>query len=318
MVSLGGLALKRLRPVDLVILGWIAVASVVAIARIGRAPHAVWVLVAHALTVLLIALVRRPGRPARASVSDLYPLAILLAFYGSLDLLTARGGVTTHDPAVRAWEEALFGAQVSRTWWQSWPSRFWSTVLHASYFSYYLVVPAGPIWFLWRGDRRALERAVLAILATFIVCYVVFLFLPVAGPYYEFARPGPEMLDNWAARLVYGVLENGSSYGAAFPSSHVAATLVATGAAAIASRGLGIAFGVPSVLLTIGVVYCQMHYAVDALAGVVVAGLVLTVVVLRERARGQGGVRDQGSWARGWGWGWGPGIPAPQPLSPCP
>ena len=286
MVSLGGLALS-LRPVDRVILGWIGVASTVAIARWSRAPYAVWVLVAHALVILLIVLVRRPERPARASLGDLYPLAILLAFYGSLDLLAAGGGVITHDPTVRAWEEGIFGAQVSRAWWQSSPSRFWSTVLHASYFSYYLVVPAGPIWFLWRGDRHGLERAVLAILTTFVVCYLVFLFLPVAGPYYEFVRPGPEMLDNWAARLVYGVLENGSSYGAAFPSSHVAATLVATGATAIASRGLGVVLAVPSLLLTIGVVYCQMHYAVDALAGIAVAGLVLAAVVLVEkRTRG--------------------------------
>jgi membrane-associated phospholipid phosphatase len=86
---------------------------------------------------------------------------------------------------------------------------------------------------------------------------------------------------------VYGVLENGSSYGAAFPSSHVAATLVATGAAAIASRGLGLVLGVPSLLLTIGVVYCQLHYAVDALAGVLVAGVVMAGVVVAER-RGPG------------------------------
>ena len=38
MVSLGGLALTRLRPVDLVILGWIVVASTVAIARWSTAP----------------------------------------------------------------------------------------------------------------------------------------------------------------------------------------------------------------------------------------------------------------------------------------
>jgi len=283
MVSLGGLALTRLRPVDLVMLAWMAVASAVAIARMDSAPRAGWVLAAHGLVLLLIVLVRRAPPRAGARIADLYPLVVLLAFYGSLDLLAASGGVTTHDPVVRGWEERLFGSQLSRTWWQSAPSRFWSTVLHASYFSYYLAVPAGPIWFLWRGDRRALERTVLAIIATFIACYLVFLFLPVAGPYYEFARPGPAMLDNWAARLVYGVLENGSSYGAAFPSSHVAAMLAATGAAAIASPRLGVALGVPSVLLTIGVVYCQMHYAVDALAGVLVAGMVLGLVVLAER-----------------------------------
>jgi hypothetical protein len=287
MVSLGGLALKHLRTVDLVILAWIAVASTAAIARMGSAPRAGWVLVAHGLVVLLIVLVRRgPPRPG-ASVLDLYPLIILLALYGSLDLLAASGGVRTYDPLVRNWEFQLFGEQLSRTWWQSARSRFWSTVLHASYFSYYVVVPAGPIWFLWRGDRRALDRAVLAIIATFIVCYLAFLFMPVAGPYYEFPRPGPEMVDNWAARLVYGVLENGSSYGAAFPSSHVAATFAATGAAAIASRRLGLILGVPSVLLTIGVVYCQMHYAVDALAGIAVAGVVLGAVALAERRSGE-------------------------------
>ena len=82
MVSLGGLALNRLRLVDFVILGWIVVASAVAIARWSSAPYPAWVLVAHVLVVLLIALVRRPERSGQASVGDLYPLAILLAFYG--------------------------------------------------------------------------------------------------------------------------------------------------------------------------------------------------------------------------------------------
>ena len=41
-------------------------------------------------------------------------------------------------------------------------------------------------------------------------------------------------------------------------------------AAAQRSRRLGVALLVPTVLLTIGGVYCQMHYAVDALAGLAV------------------------------------------------
>jgi hypothetical protein len=38
---------------------------------------------------------------------------------------------------------------------------------------------------------------------------------------------------------------------------------------------------VPSLLLTVGVVYTQMHYGVDALAGVLVAGMVVAVVGAR-------------------------------------
>jgi UMF1 family MFS transporter len=49
----------------------------------------------------------------------------------------------------------------------------------------------------------------------------------------------------------------------------VAASLAAALAAAMASRRLGVVLLIPTFLLTVGVVYCQMHYAVDALAGLV-------------------------------------------------
>ncbi|MDQ3139018.1 MAG: phosphatase PAP2 family protein, partial [Gemmatimonadota bacterium] len=85
-------------------------------------------------------------------------------------------------------------------------------------------------------------------------------------------------LDNAAARLVYATLARGSSYGAAFPSSHVAATVAAVAASWQGSRRLGLALLAPTVLLTIGVVYCQMHYAVDALAGLALGAIVAYVV----------------------------------------
>jgi membrane-associated phospholipid phosphatase len=45
-----------------------------------------------------------------------------------------------------------------------------------------------------------------------------------------------------------------------------------------ASRRLGLVLLIPTGLLTIGVVYCQMHYGVDALAGLAVGGLVTWLV----------------------------------------
>jgi membrane-associated phospholipid phosphatase len=268
-----------LRPVDRVILVYIAVVTVVALVRVPVAPGAVWVVGANALVVALIILVNRPGlgRVGRG-LADIYPLLILLALYGALDLLAGYGGVATHDTTVQRWEAAVFGGQLSREWWQRSPSAFWSTVLHAVYFSYYLVVPAGPLYFLWKGDRKNLRRVVLAEVVTFTVCYLVFIFFPVAGPYYEFPRPSAAFLDNRAARLVYGVLSGGSAYGAAFPSSHVAGMITATVMSAKGSRRLGLILGIPTVLLTVGVVYCQMHYGVDVLAGVLVAAVVIVWV----------------------------------------
>ena len=261
----------RLRPVDRVLLGYVAVTSVVAAVRLSSTPAAGWVLLANALVVLLIALASRAGEASW--IGDLYPVCILLALYGALDLLAGSGGVTTHDAVVQQWETAIFGGQISREWWQRAPSKFWSTLFHGAYFSYYLIIPAGPLWFLWKGDRQNLRRVVLAEVTTFMVCYLVFIFFPVAGPYYEFPRPSPEFLDNGAARLVYATLSKGSSYGAAFPSSHVAGVIAAIIACTRGSRPLGAVLAIPGLLLTVGVVYCQMHYGVDALAGVVLGVL---------------------------------------------
>jgi membrane-associated phospholipid phosphatase len=216
------------------------------------------------------------GRFGR-NLREIYPLVLLVGLYGQLDVLNA-GGIRVHDDLVQRWELAIFRAQVSREWWHAHPSRLWSTVLHAAYFSYYFIVTIPAFVFLRRGDLPAVRRFVLAVMTTFVLCYLTFIFFPVAGPYYVFAQPAPWFLDNPSARLVYATLAAGSSYGAAFPSSHVAATVAAAIAGAQGSRRVGWTLLVPTLLLTVGVVYCQMHYAVDALAGLVLGAAVASAV----------------------------------------
>jgi membrane-associated phospholipid phosphatase len=259
-----------LRAVDLLLLAYLAVVSIVAAVRAPAAPECWWLLLAHALVVVLVYLVTRPGLgPVGKTIREIYPLLLLPALYSELDILNSVA-VPVHDLLVRHWELLLFGGQISREWWQAAPSRFWSTVFHAAYLSYYLIVSAPALYFAWRGDLQAVRRFVLVVIATFVICYLVFIFFPVAGPYYEFRRPAAWFTDNLPARLTYEALASGSSYGAAFPSSHVAAALAATLAAWRSSRRLGLILLVPTLLLSVGVVYCQMHYGVDALGGLAV------------------------------------------------
>lgn len=265
-----------LRPADWLVLGYLCFTTILGLARISSQPANAWVLLANVLGVWLVFLFARPGLGLTGlALRELYPILLLGALYPAIDILNGFGAVAVHDVAVRGWEMRLFGGEVSRTWWQAAPSRFWSTVLHAAYFSYYAIVLGPVLGFLLAGRLTATRRAVLWLLATFLCCYVIFLLFPVAGPYYEFPRPAPWFLDNAPARLVYATLERGSAYGAAFPSSHVAATLVATAAAFRASRLVGWILLGPAALLTAGVVYCQMHYGVDALAGVLLAVIVV-------------------------------------------
>jgi membrane-associated phospholipid phosphatase len=146
---------------------------------------------------------------------------------------------------------------------------FWSGLLHLAYFAYYSVLVA-PILLGLTGRRDGARRVMFTTMVAFVICYVWFVLYPVAGPNYAFPHPTGPVREVWSARLVYGTLAQGSSFGAAFPSSHVGATVATALAALGVWRPLGWTCGVLAVLLTVGTVYCQMHYAVDASAGLLV------------------------------------------------
>ena len=270
---------RSLQTVDLLLLVYLGVVSIVAVVRLGNQATTWWLLLAHGLFGVLLALLARPGvgKPGR-TIHAIYPLFLLPALYGELDLLHPGHGAV-YDHVVQGWEQFVFGAQISRQWWQAAPSHFWSAVLHAAYLSYYFIVSLPALYLAWRGDLAAVRRFVLVVMTTFIFCYLIFLFFPVAGPYYTFPRPAAWFTDNGPARLVYRALAAGSSFGAAFPSSHVAAALAATLVAGRISPRMGLALFVPTLLLTVGVVYCQMHYGIDALAGLVVGATVAWAVI---------------------------------------
>jgi membrane-associated phospholipid phosphatase len=277
-----------LRPVDLLLFGYLAVVSVVALARAPEQPGCWWLLGAHALFGVLLYLLTRPGLgPVGRTIREIYPLVLLAGLYSELDVLNGPGAVAVHDALVQRWELALFGSQVSIEWWRAVPSRFWSTVLHGAYLSYYPIVVAPAFYFAWRRDLPALRHFVLVVMTTFVLCYLTFIFFPVAGPYYTFPRPDAWFTDNIMARMVYDTLAAGSSYGAAFPSSHVAATVAAAIAAGRYSRALELVLAIPLLLLTVAVVYCQMHYGVDALSGLLLGALVAMVLGRVELATGE-------------------------------
>ncbi len=257
---------RRFRLVDWLLLGYNTVVVAVLLVRAPELAGWSWLLFAHLLIFLLIWLVRLPGLGSVGrAIAELYPLILLVGLYSELDVLNA--GRPVHDALIQHWEALLFGGQPSRDWWRSAPSVVWSFILHGAYLAYYpiLVIPA--FWLAAHRRVAGLRVFILSVMTAFVACYLCFIFMPVAGPYYAFPRPTGPFVGTLTARWVYDTLSQGSSFGAAFPSSHVAATVAALLAGWRASRGLGLLLLPPTLLLLVAVVYCQMHYAVDALAG---------------------------------------------------
>ena len=136
------------------------------------------------------------------------------------------------------------------------------------------MLAGAPLGLLLSGRREGAGRAAALIMVAFYICYSTFLWFPVAGPRYLFPLAHNAATAILPARFTQDLLNNAAAWGTAFPSSHVAAALTASLSAWAAWRTWGAVLGVAAILLTFGTVYGQFHYAVDALAGVLVAAAV--------------------------------------------
>lgn len=267
-----------LSTIDRVTLAYVALAALFTARHGPRAWPAGGLLPLALLLTALVAAVlapraRRAG-PLGVLLAEFYPLLLTVALYTEVGLVNAARGVS-HDALVQRWEEALFGCQISTAWIRSFPSPAWSTLMHCAYLSYYAILAGAPLGLWLTGRRAAAREALLAMMITFYVCYTAFLAFPVAGPRYAFPVAANAATAVPAARLTQRLLEGGSAWGTAFPSSHVAVALVAALCAWRAWRGLGRLLLPLALLLTLGTVYGQLHYGVDALAGLALAALVL-------------------------------------------
>ena len=272
------MALGPLAPIDRVTLLYVAVALAFTLAEGPRTWPAVvllplWLLLVALLAAVLAPAARRAG-PVGRFLAEFYPLLLTVALYTHVGLVNAAGGAS-HDGRAQRWETLLFGGQPSLEWIRALPSPAWSTLMHAAYLSYYGVLAASPLGLWMSGRRGAARTTILLTMATFYVCYAIFFAFPVAGPRYLFPPAGNAATSVPMAVLTRRLLEGGSAWGTAFPSSHVAAALVAVACAWRGWRPLGAVLLPAALLMSVATVYGQFHYAVDAVAGAALAAAVL-------------------------------------------
>src|SRR3989442_10795561 len=273
--------------IDLATAAYVVVATIVVLFafRSEGIPGWPWLLTAHALMAALVLLAPRARNAGRVGrfFGDWYPMVLLPALYGEIGVLTLSAGFQ-NDLLIQRLETWVFGSQISYRWIRESPSVLLSWILHACYLAYYPILYASPLGLWMVGRRDASRHTIFAVMATFYLCYIVFLFFPVAGPRYAFDGAHNIATDVWPARFAAWLLDRGDSWGAAFPSSHVAASVVATGLALRYWRPLGLVLLPFTAGPILAVVYCQVRYAVDALARLIVAAVMLGIMQTAEAA----------------------------------
>ena len=239
---------------------------------------------AHVLLIILVLLAAEARRQAAGKPSFLaewYPLVVLTAVYGSVGLVNAprEAAGLSYDAVVQGWEAATFGRQVAHEWSRDPNSTAVSWPLSLSYLAFFPVLIAAPALLWWRRRHECARQMIFGITLTFFTCYILFLLFPVAGPPYLWGWPLDPRHTRLPARMVQDLIDNADSWGSAFPSSHVAASMAAAMLGLRMWRPLGLMLLPMAVAICIGVVYFQVHYAIDALAGFGIA--VVTTMMTR-------------------------------------
>lgn len=278
--------LAKLAPADRVVLAYGALVLAIVLWR----QPARWPLVALGQTALLAGVVlltaRGPGAKAAGwrFLHRWYPVMLLLVLYpqaGALRHLLVDGDL---DPLVLRWEDALF------------PGRWWATsarlppaareAVLAAYFSYYLLLFVPALGAARRAPRRVAEY-VSVVTFTLLLHFAASFLFPVAGPQGH-AGLAAEGVFGRLVGFAYLLFDRG---GLAFPSTHVAATVVACWYAGTFYPSRRWLYVLWAAAITASTVLGAFHYTIDAAAGLV-TGAVCTALGGLWWRRAEGSVDD--------------------------
>lgn len=206
-------------------------------------------------------------------VRNWYPLAMLPLFYWELAVLNRLIFTVYFDQAIVNAEQWLFRFQPSQELRLLFPWSPLSEILHCSYGFYEIMLPVTGLTFFIRRRDEEFRRFLTTVFFTFLSCYLLFILIPVRGPFHHF---GPLDAENggFCCQLIHRLLGAASSEGTAFPSSHVAASIAIWLALRPSFPRLARVILIVDIGIFVGTVYGGFHYGVDALAGLVV-GVVL-------------------------------------------
>ncbi|MDR0961367.1 MAG: phosphatase PAP2 family protein [Mediterranea sp.] len=199
-------------------------------------------------------------------------------------------------------EQWVFSGQPAVWFCVRFPYKWVSEALNLGYFFYYPMILLVMVWyFVYRYEL--FEKVAFVVVMSFFAYYLIYIFVPVAGPQFYFPAIGSEHVEQgifssignyfnhnhvllegpncYPQGFFYNLVETSQQVGerptAAFPSSHVGISTMLMIMAWRANLKL-FAFLLPFyILLCCATVYIQAHYVIDAFVGFI-SGIALYMV----------------------------------------
>ena len=199
-----------------------------------------------------------------------YPLPLYIFFFEELQGLVHAIFPGWFDRWLIAFDFNFAGVHPS-----VWLAQFASPALndfmqfaYMTYFFYLLILPA--ILYMQR-DRLAFWTVMVSTAIAHYTVYVIAILFPIESPFYSLASLQTKALAGGWCTAAIGLIERfGRVHGAAFPSAHVAGSMVAILASCRYRRWLFWVCLPFFASMCVATVYGRYHYVADVLAGIVV------------------------------------------------
>lgn len=201
-----------------------------------------------------------------------FPILLLAFFYKETDSLNNILFRQNLDPLFSRIESLIFNSQPALTFSMYVPSKVFAELMYLGYFSYYLMIILVPMYFYFKDEKHA-EQIMFVMINSFLVFYLIFIFLPVTGPQYFFGRLHDVPDGYLFGYVIHWIHKIGEAPTAAFPSSHVSICLILLLYCYQHARKL-LMFILPfAVLLILSTVYIRAHYVIDVVAAIIITPL---------------------------------------------
>jgi membrane-associated phospholipid phosphatase len=255
-----------------VTLGYLSWVKVLIAVGYKNVTHPVAFVVAHAMiavaiVALAIAALRHPQSKFLRFARHGYPLPLYIGLFEELNYLVHAIFPGWLDPWFIAFDHALTGVHPS-VWLSQFANPALNDFMQFAYMTYFLYLVILPAMLFVQKEHRAFWAVMVSTAIAHYTVYFIAVVLPVESPYYSLAALQHVPLTGGFSTHLIGLVERfGRVRGAAFPSAHVAGSLVAILASWRYRRWLFWICLPLFLCMCVATVYGRYHYVADVLGG---------------------------------------------------
>jgi membrane-associated phospholipid phosphatase len=276
--------MRHLRPVDMLVIVFTNLLSVLGIYLSFRTPVILLLVPINLLLSFIIIWIARNSSESllRERIHDWYAVPIIFLIFKEVYVVIQAFGRPDWDNILIAADRALFGTDPT-VWCSQFATPVLTELMQIAYTSYYFIMIVTGIELYMRSERRVFHLALFSIVYGFALSYIGYLLFPAVGPRFtlhDFRMIDSELPGLWLTTYFRDFINAGESISKdalnpiaiaqrdVFPSGHTQMTLISLYFAfryRIRSRFILLIFGS---LLIISTVYLRYHYVVDVIGGV--------------------------------------------------